>query len=393
MARRSFLGIASLLLPGALSFDLRDLSSGHAAPATSAGHIYALSLNGTTNVPNLLAVDLDTYIVRTGPPLEGLETIGQACVVSGDTLFAFGILRLAPDVEELSLVGVNTTSGELRLAVNTSTWLPAGQRVFVESLFLESSGDLLVVARAIGQSGGQFILRADADTGSATLVGAVNLTGGDVAYNSAGGMLWEVVPGVDDDSSGSLSTIALAPMPHAVGVPLPLTAHFSFPQYLPSSDLLVGLSLSADGSGGYARNFTTLDPATGVTTSIAQLGQFYVVLEDGPKALDLDNNRAFFMLASGPFAEFDVVAVDLTTGAIGESVGLCGFIGEGWGWGGEGGEGGEVVRETRCGASLRCSKRVSHSDTLASPRVLPREFRVWQIVSGSRGPESFAFGR
>ena len=52
-----------------------------------------------------------------------------------------------------------------------------------------------------------------------------------------------------------------------------------------------------------------------------------MLAQGGPKALDAATGTAFYMLANGPFGEFNVVAVDVTTGKVLETVGLCGFIG------------------------------------------------------------------
>lgn len=312
------------------------------AAAAAGGHIFALSLNGTNNLPNLLAADLSTYEIRAGPPLAGVELIGQACAVdaAGATLFAFGVVR-GGGPEMLALLAVDTRSGALLRATNASAWPgAAGRLVFIEAIFADGgapgagAGALLVVARAIPPGGGggggeQLVFRVDAATGAAALLGAVSVAAAsDVAYDAARGLLYSIDPGANDDESGSLNTIALAPAPRVVAS-VPLAAHFSFPQVLgPAAGALVGLTLATAPDGSFARNLTTIDAATGAEASVAQLGGgFYVVLEDGPKAIDAAGGRAFYMLATGPFGEFDVVAVDLATGAVGESVGLCGFIG------------------------------------------------------------------
>jgi hypothetical protein len=307
----------------------RALSGASASISAGGGHIYALSLNGTTNTPNLLAADLTTYEIRAGPPLTDVElVIGQACVLdgAGATLFAFGITRDAAG-EMFALLAVDTQSGALLRATNTSAWPgAAGKRVFVEAAFLDGKGTgLLVLARPLGL--GQIVLRVDAATGAATLVGAVNISDAtDVAYDAARDLLFAIIPGANDDESGTLMTIALAPTPH-VTRSVALANHFGFPQVLPSGEL-IGLTLAEAPDGGYARNLTRVDADTGVETSEAQLsGGFYVVLEDGPKAIDAAGARAFYMLANSPFGEFDVVEVDVATGNVGESVGLCGFVG------------------------------------------------------------------
>jgi len=165
---------------------------------------------------------------------------------------------------------------------------------------------------------------------SAELLGAVNLTGGsDVAFDAARDVLYEDVGASgNDDSGGVLYATSVAQ-----GGMYALENDFSFPLYDPGAQALVGLTLVSGGAQGYARNLTVLTPSGPTSynaTSHGSIGDgLYVVLEDGPKAIDPINRRAFFMLASGPFAEFELAAIDLDSypPRIDEAPGICGFIG------------------------------------------------------------------
>ena len=167
---------------------------------------------------------------------------------------------------------------------------------------------------------------------AATLRGSVNCSGGDITWDADRELLYETVTDGNDEDSGSLVIVnptAAAP-PGIVGS-FALQAHFGFSLFDAQTDSIFGLVLKTGGPNGYLRDFVSL-PAEGRSynaTSRGDLGALYVVLEDGPKALDAATRRAFFMLASGPFAEFEIVAVDVdaTPVKILETPGLCGFLG------------------------------------------------------------------
>jgi hypothetical protein len=59
--------------------------------------------------------------VKVGPPLPGVELIGQSAVVVNNMYFTFGIVRPEAGVDMAALIGVDTTSGKLKFVVNTST--------------------------------------------------------------------------------------------------------------------------------------------------------------------------------------------------------------------------------------------------------------------------------
>ena len=63
-------------------------------------------------------------------------------------------------------------------------------------------------------------------------------------------------------------------------------------------------------------------------SSTGSLGAFSVSLEDGPKAFDVSGRRAFYMLATAPLGEMNLVVVDIDNSppSIIESIGLCGFV-------------------------------------------------------------------
>jgi len=330
-----FLAIVLLLLGLASScYGEVSISRGLTKTASN-GFIYALSLNGTTNEANLLIADLDTYILRAGPPLPGVRTIGQGAAVSTDgaTFYAFAIVNMAGAGEGTYLVCLSTASGEVVTFLNTTQWPGSnGTHLFVEDLFPHPAGGLLVVVRPLGGSGTQQLLlhyQGDPST-PPLLLGGVVASGGDMSWDSSTNLLYEVLPGATDDDSGSLFTVSTGPgAPKVIGKQIPLTSHFGFPQWSPTRKALVGLSLAPGGPNGYYRNVTLLNPKTGSTVDLGALGDDYVVLEDGPKAMGAGGDTVYFMLASGPFAEFDIVAVDISGPAavVKESVGLCGFIG------------------------------------------------------------------
>ena len=304
------------------------------------GFIYALSDNGTTNEWNFIAADLLTFEIEPrGGPMANVEAIGQAAVVLDGVFYSMLLQR--GDAEGFVLAGINTSSGERVATFDTRAWPGAtGRGVLIEALFAQAQrpGQLLAIGRSLGQAA-QLLLDVDAATGNATLRGSVNCSGGDIAYDEARDLLYErVSDGNDDVDSGELvviSAAAAAPGPRVVGT-LALGNFFGFPMYDPQTDSLVGLALQTGGPNGYMRNFTTLalpitnssDYATDAT-SHGDLGAQYVVLEDGPKAIDPVTRRAFFMLASGPFAEFEIVAVDIDSvpTKVIEAPGICGFIG------------------------------------------------------------------
>ena len=103
------------------------------------GNIYALSLNGTSNLVNFVAVSLDTYELRAGPPLPGVRTFGQAAAVSADgaTFYAGGIVNIAGAGEGAFLMAVSTATGEVAQLFNTSQWPGAksGSHLMVEEIF------------------------------------------------------------------------------------------------------------------------------------------------------------------------------------------------------------------------------------------------------------------
>jgi hypothetical protein len=358
-----------LSLAAALSLSsARQLTPTSTPPSQSdSGHIYCLSLNGTSNEVNLLAVDLLTFEVFTGPPLPGVRDLGQAGIVedSTGTYYSDAILMEASG-DFFALLGVDVHSGQVTQVLNTSAWPGAGgKRLGIQELFATGQGSLLVVGRVLGQSE-QLLFSLDASSGAVALLGAVNISGEDMALDVASQKLYQVVTDGNDEDSGSLFTVSTGPgAPKVQGSPVALSSHFSFPQFDSKTGMLTGLSLITGGPYGYMRNVTLLDPATGATTDHGGLGELYVVLEDGPKAIDVASRRAFYMLASvsqrerevgscqhsasisltqaplpspplsactplqGPFAEFEVTSVDLDAvpASIIEGVGLCGFIG------------------------------------------------------------------
>ncbi len=306
--------------------------------ASLPGFIFALSNNGSTNEYNFIAADLDTFeVAPRGAPIADAEAIGQAAIVLGPTFFSMLLVRdpQDPAKDAVVLAGIDTASGARVASHDTRAWPgAAGRGVFIEAIFASSkrAGTLFVVGRNLGQPE-QLLLDVDAASGAATLRGAVNVSGGDIAWDESRELLFETVSDGNDEDSGSMfvvSSAAAAPGPVVVAS-FALEDHFGFSLFDAATDSLLGLSLKAGGPNGYTRDLVALDVASRTfnATSHGDLGDLYVVLEDGPKALDVSTRRAFFMLASGPFAEFEIVAVDVDSfpAKVLETPGLCGFIG------------------------------------------------------------------
>jgi hypothetical protein len=230
-------------------------------PRRGGGNVYAVSLNGTNNEANFVRVSLDTFELWAGPPLPGVRSIGQCALVSADggTLWTAAIVNTVAG-EGMYLLGIDTAAGCVTHMLNTSAWPGAGGgHVLVEELFTAAGGGLLVVARVL--RGPQLLLAWSGDpAASPTLLGALNMSGGDFAFDAASQRLFEVVPGVNDDDSGMMVTFTSGPGAPAPVGSIPLAAHFGFPQYLGPRKALVGLSLIVGGPNGYARNVTLLDP-------------------------------------------------------------------------------------------------------------------------------------
>ena len=342
--------MARLAAAAALALAAAALSSAprRAAAASSIpGFIYALSNNGSTNEWNFIAADLDTFeVAPRGAPIADAEAIGQAAVVVGSNFFSMLLVRAAdPSEDAIVLAAIDTASGARSATHDTRAWPgAAGRGVFIEAIFASAKrpGSLLVVGRGLGQPE-QLLLDVDAASGAATLRGAVNCSGGDATWDESRELLFETVTDGNDEDSGSMlvvSTAAAAPGP-AIVASFALEDHFGFALFDAATDSLLGLSLQAGGPNGYLRNFTSLNAANHAqynATSRGDLGALYVVLEDGPKALDAATRRAFYMLASGPFAEFEIVALDVDSDPVRilETPGLCGFIGycpQAWAYG------------------------------------------------------------
>ena len=303
------------------------------------GFIYCLSNNGSTNEWNFLAADLDTFeVMPRGGPIADAESLGQAALVAGGTFFSMLLVRNPSDPakDAVVLAGIDTASGARVASFDTRQWPgAAGRGVFIEALFASSAraGALFVVGRNLGQPE-QLLLDVDASTGAATLRGTVNCSGGDLTWDESRELLFETVTDGNDEDSGSMvlvnTSAAASPADRVVGS-FALADHFGFSLFDASTDSIFGLTLETGGPNGYTRNFVQ-QPA-GIpsynATSRGDLGALYVVLEDGPKALDAATRRAFFMLASGPFAEFEIVSVDVDARPVKilETPGLCGFIG------------------------------------------------------------------
>jgi hypothetical protein len=336
------------------------------------GMVYGVALNGTTNEQQFLAADLDTFIVDPRGPSLGpdVDVLGSAAAVDAagvywTCLYYFGqregaaaavAARRAASAtravrghsaraataaaatypafpaaagDELALVGINTTDGAVVRTIPTSSFTPTGQFLFILGIYpAAAAGSLFVVAKE-PKTGVQVFVDVDTASGTATPRGNVTFAaGGDPAWDPATGTLYEIATDGSDDDSGNVTIIDTAT--GRVAGAIPLQNFFALPHWDPVTSSLMGLTLSQPSPGTYQRDFTLLFPQAGTynTTDHGALGAFYAEY-DGPKAWDPANRRAFFVIATSPMGEMDLVTVDIDAvpAKILESPGICGFIG------------------------------------------------------------------
>jgi len=297
--------------PGALREAAEALRRRNPAPLRGNGNVYAVSLNGTNNEANFMRVSLDTYSLWAGPPLPGVRNLGQAAIVSGGTFWTAAIVNTEVG-EGMFLLGIDTVTGGVTHLLNTSTWPGVGGgHALVEELFPSPGGGLVVVARVL--HGAQLLYTWTGDAVAApVLLGAVNVSGGDLAFDGEAQRLFEIVPGASDDDSGTLVTVSTGPgAPSTVGS-VPLASHFGFPQWLGPRKALLGLSLTVGGPNGYARNVTLLDPRTGATQDLGELGDTCVGARTSlfsPRAAALSPLAAAFLFVCLTPPPFPLTAV------------------------------------------------------------------------------------
>lgn len=304
------------------------------AKSAGGGSIIGAAVNGTTNELQLIVADLESFIVATlGPSYAGLLSYGQAAAVLGG-VFWTSLMNVTGGV---TLCGFDVATGAMVANLPTTDFpgISSGD-VWLEDLFPLPDGRL----RAVGYAPRlqqQMVWDVNASTAAVSLLGAVNTSGtacgdfGDAAFDAASGRLFLTCAQSYDDPAGATVLVVNATGGAGFGTVLAsfgIPNHLDFLQWDPVRAELVGLGLQLGGPDGYARNLTWVT-AAGSLSSAGELGAFYVDLEDGPKALDAAGRRAFYMLATSPLGEMDVVAVDLESSppVILESPGLCGFVG------------------------------------------------------------------
>jgi hypothetical protein len=308
------------------------------------GRIFAIADNGTTNAPNLVEVDLTTWELTVGPSLLQYFVFGQDAAVVGGTFWT-----TAFDDYANYLLGFDTTTRALTTTLNCSHW-PGPEFYFMTDIYPSAGGGLLVVGAygSASPSLQSLFTVSQLDSASPTVAFLGNVSSGgayseDGALDPASGLLFQIAGQSDGPPIvfGNLtitSTIGQG-APSVVGE-FPLGGPFGFPQFDPASGALFGLQLKQDAQG-YHRSLTFLNNPASQAWNVSDKGDigegFFVVLEDGPKAFDAATGRAFYMVATGPFAEFDIVALNISTSppTILETPGLCGFIGycpQGFAW-------------------------------------------------------------
>lgn len=219
--------------------------------------------------------------------------------------------------------------------LNASSWPSPGTLHVVVDVFSGANG-LLVTARVIGSQDLLFFTVPDPfENGTATFLGSLPCPYcGSATYDSVGQLLYVLVDsqGSSDDSGGELWSISTE-CGFFVVANVTLPVPFAFPQWDAASRSVVGLTLVQASGGSYTRNVTLLyEPASGAynaTDHGAIPGGFFVDLSSGPSAFDAATGRAFYMLATGPLASFDVVTVAVGDDPVTvlESPSICGFIG------------------------------------------------------------------
>jgi hypothetical protein len=272
------------------------------------------------------------------PPGPLIHLIGQAALYDNGTFWTAYISGEFDPGARL-VVGINVGTREVAYTLNASSWQAPTPLHVVVDIFANphsfGGGGLIVTARLSHSEDLYFYEVADPrGAGTARLLGSLDCTYcADMAWDPTGELLYALYNAeASDDATGSLVVISTAnASAPTVIANVSLQGHFSFPQWDGATRSVIGLTLVEGGPAGFTRNVTLLsDPATGAynaTSHGAIGGGFYVDLEDGPSAFDPVTRRAFYMLATGPLAAFDVVTVDVDTAAVIESPSICGFIG------------------------------------------------------------------
>lgn len=301
--------------------------------AASLGHIYALTSNGTTNLYNVVDVDLTTWGMSVGPSLgQDYGTFGQAALYKNGTFWAFAWDKIANFI-----LGFNTTTLAQQYSLNVSAWVHGADIELVSAIFANPRTNGLVVLASSGSGVLVYsVSNPQEPEPAAALLGELPCTDcSDFAWDPATEMLFAVLNEESETSSGNMLVFSTAnASAPTLTSNITLQSSFEFPQWDELSQRVTGLTLIQGGPGGYSRNFTLLATSPGnnaynETSHGTVPNGYFVILEGGPKAFDSVNRRAFYMLATGPFAEFDVVAlnVDAVPVTIGEAPSLCGFIG------------------------------------------------------------------
>ena len=312
------------------------------ASAASLGHIYALAPNSSTDLPQFVDVDLTTWELTVAPLPGPVHLIGQAATYDNGTFWSAYISGVNFDLGSRVVVGIDVSTHAVAYSLNASGWDSPSPIHVVEDIFVNPYSPqgtcLIVTARALHTDALLFFAVDDPrGTGTARFLGSLNCTYcADMTWDPSGGNLYALYNPAytDDTSSGLLVTISVAnASAPAVVANVSLQGGFAFPQWDATTSSVVGLVLAPSNGGRvpYTRNVTFLaDPASGVynaTDHGAVGGGLYVDLQDGPVSFDPISRRAFYMLATGPLAAFDVVVVDVDTAAVLESPSICGFIG------------------------------------------------------------------
>jgi hypothetical protein len=241
----------------------------HAVRAAAAplGHIYALTSNGSTNLLNFIDVDLTTWSISVGPSLNSeIRTAEQAAVYSNGTYWTDAF-----DDFGAFLVGFDVGSKTMAYSLNVSTWPKSGKFLFLDGIFVASSGSLLVAgnggcnAQGCGDEKFYAVSEPQSPSPRVEFLGSLPFGGvADVTFDANSDTVYFILGEGSETSSGTLIGVAAAAgsAPRIIAN-VTLQSFFSFPQWDSGTLSVFGLTLYTGAPGGYARNVTFLSVPPG----------------------------------------------------------------------------------------------------------------------------------
>ena len=205
--------------------------SAHTVCAGSLGHIYALTSNGTTNLLNVIDVDLTTWETTVGPSLAPtLDTFGQAALCVVFINFSRLLLQLtqlplfrydngtfwaaAFDNYANYVIGFDVITLTPKYVLNASMWESGTSLGVVESIFSNPrTGGLVVTGFLVGATHPLAFYSVENPTAPSP---TVQLLGGfpcpnycsDFAWDSKGEVLYTISNEESETVSGQLFAVS-----------------------------------------------------------------------------------------------------------------------------------------------------------------------------------------